>query len=210
VNGDALSEQLALDTDSQQIKNQYAMSPNTSTPCRHRGFTLIELMVTVAVLAILASLATPSFRETLLRNRTAAISNEFTASLTKARSEAINRNTCVTMCRSTSGTQCNTGTNWTSGWVAFVNPACDASVDAPVADDLILSSGSLNSEFSMASTATNNDKLMFAAVGQLRAGDTGRFDLEFGSSGTSRTTNRSICVSRLGRTFLTSYGATCP
>jgi type IV fimbrial biogenesis protein FimT len=182
-----------------------------------RGFTLIELMVTISVLAILVSLAAPSFREMLLRNRTASISNEFTASIARARSEAINRNTCVTFCRSTlvpstttSAAQCDAGTNWTPGWIAFVNATCDATINEPTADTLVLASGPLNSEFTLSSNGTNNDKLMFAGTGQLRAGDAGRFNLQYLNTGSSRTSNRSVCVSRLGRTLLVSYGTTCP
>ncbi len=167
-------------------------------------------MVTISVLAILASLATPSFREMLLRNRTASISNEFTASIARARGEAINRNTCVTVCRSTSATQCDAGTNWTSGWVAFVNATCDATIDAPAADTLVLASGPLNPEFTLASNGANTDKLMFSGTGQMRAGDAGRFDLQYLNTGASRISNRSVCVSRLGRTLLVSYGTTCP
>lgn len=73
------------------------------------GFTLIELMVTVAVLAILVTIALPSFRAVIIDSRMAGQSNEFLAALTFARSEAIKRNANVTL-SAKSG-------SWANGWV---------------------------------------------------------------------------------------------
>jgi type IV fimbrial biogenesis protein FimT len=186
---------------------------------RQSGFTLIEMMVTISVLAILVSLAAPSFRENLVRNRAGAISNEFTSSISKARVEAVNRNVCVSICRSTlvpstttSQPRCDSGTNWNNGWIAFVNTACDDTIDEPIAEDLVLASGPFNTDFSLISSGTNQTKLMFSPVGQLRPGDVGKFNLQYQSTGIAYAPNRGICVSRLGRTFLIAYGTTplCP
>jgi type IV fimbrial biogenesis protein FimT len=73
-----------------------------------RGFTLTEVMVTLAVLVILVALAIPSFHEMLLTQRVKLASFELLASLVLARSEAIARNTTVTIAPS--------GGNWSEGW----------------------------------------------------------------------------------------------
>jgi type IV fimbrial biogenesis protein FimT len=183
---------------------------------RRRGFTLIELMVAVSIVAILATLAAPSFRDIVRRNRTAAISNEFTASVARSRSEAVSRNTCVTMCRSTltpsadtSAPRCDAGPNWTAGWIAFVNPTCGAALDEPAVADLLLVSGPFSTDFTLTTDATNTDRLLVAGSGHLRVGDVGRFRLQYQTTGTTLSSNRSICVSRLGRTLLRDYGSTC-
>ena len=56
------------------------------------GITLIELMVTIAVIAILATIAVPSFQEIIKRNQVAAQTNELIALIHLARNEAIRRN----------------------------------------------------------------------------------------------------------------------
>lgn len=80
------------------------------------GFTLIELMITIAVVAVLIVLAAPSFTGLINSNRLAAQANEVVASLQQARMEAIRRNGSVTVCRTTDGTTCAGAGSWNS-WI---------------------------------------------------------------------------------------------
>jgi type IV fimbrial biogenesis protein FimT len=73
------------------------------------GFTLIEMMVTIAVLGILTSLALPAYQGFIASSRITAQANEFLTSLSIARSEAIKRNATITMSAKTGG--------WAKGWV---------------------------------------------------------------------------------------------
>lgn len=95
-----------------------------------KGFTLVELMITVAIMVILAVVAVPSFSEAILSNKLASFSNSFVASATLARSEAIKRNATVKLCRSADGATCATSGGWQQGWIVFNDIDGDGVVDA--------------------------------------------------------------------------------
>ncbi len=88
--------------------------------CR-AGFTLVELMVVVAVVGILAVVAAPGMAALLNANRLSGAAGELTAALQIARSEAIRRNARVTVCASTNGTDCVASTAWSTGWIVHGN-----------------------------------------------------------------------------------------
>jgi len=84
----------------------------------NRGFTLIELMIAIAVLAIVLGLGVPSFRDAIQNNRATAAANDVVTALQLARSEAIRRRQNVVVCRrNAAGDACDDGTNWAVGWL---------------------------------------------------------------------------------------------
>ena len=90
---------------------------------RHKlqGITLIEVLVGITIVAILTSVATPSFTALLSVNRLATQANEILGALTISRSEAIRLNKRVVFCRSDDGTSCAAGGgNW-QGWLVFAD-----------------------------------------------------------------------------------------
>lgn len=102
---------------------------------RHEnGVTLVELIITVSVLALLASFALPGFTGIVQNNAMTASTNELVTSLILARSEALKRQQPVTICWTNSADaatpSCNKGDGWESGWIVFVDDDVDAAYDA--------------------------------------------------------------------------------
>jgi type IV fimbrial biogenesis protein FimT len=85
---------------------------------RGRGFTLIELMIAIAITAILAALAVPSFQGAFLSMRLTSYANDFVAAAMLARGTAISNNATVTLCKSTDGATCSSGSGgWETGYL---------------------------------------------------------------------------------------------
>ncbi|HEY9541050.1 MAG TPA: GspH/FimT family pseudopilin [Luteimonas sp.] len=89
-------------------------SPTIAGPSAMRGFTLVELMVTLAVLTIIAIIATPSFANLIRGNRLASSANEMVALLQTARSAAISNRASSAVCPSSDGVNCaaSLGNRW--------------------------------------------------------------------------------------------------
>ncbi|KFN51123.1 GspH/FimT family pseudopilin [Arenimonas composti] len=87
------------------------------------GFTLPELMVTVAVLGTLLAVALPAADELFEANAARGAVSDLTISLALARSEAVRRGVPVTVCPSRDGMRCNDDAIWDQGWITFVDAA---------------------------------------------------------------------------------------
>lgn len=89
------------------------------------GLTLVELIVTMAVLAIALSIAAPSFSALLRSNREATVYHLLTTSLAFARVSAIKNNAPVTVCPSSDGERCREDAVWSDGWIIYRDPGRD-------------------------------------------------------------------------------------
>jgi len=140
---------------------------------KQAGFTLPELIVTIVVLAILASLAAPAFKNFIANERIVAEANELISSFYLARTEALKRNMRVTICKSSNPTAatpaCDTSANWEDGYIIFAdgNPNANPAIVA----NAVFEPGAPNNEVLIKAQSALNDGNVNLTL-RPRAGDT--------------------------------------
>ncbi|MFN4325463.1 MAG: GspH/FimT family pseudopilin [Azonexus sp.] len=104
------------------------------------GVTLVELMITLAVLGVLLAIAVPSFNALIASSRVSASTNELLAAMAQSRSEAIRRGQRVVLCIQDPNNpgQCTNAGSWEQGWMAFVD--LDRNGTPGAGEDVVLNS----------------------------------------------------------------------
>ena len=167
-----------------------------------RGFTLVELMVTLAIAAILLTVAVPGFQSFILNARRTTLANDLVLALAYAKSEAVKRGVRVTVCSRQDDTTCAGSTTWDTGWLVFVDNNGDGVIDS---GDLVLQVyPSLPSGSTL--RAATDQRVTFQPTGFSPGfNDTIRLCDARGT-----TEGRSIVVSLQGRVRTASGAASCP
>lgn len=170
------------------------------------GFTLIELMITVAIIAIVLTIAVPSFQQVIMNNRMATQANDLLGSMNLARSEAVKRGQRVALCKTAdpfaATPACTTSGAWGQGWLIFV----DSDNDALSAGEVLLKVHESISPSTLSGDTNVANYLSYAADGTTRLAASNAF--QSGTltlcPGTSGMTGRSIVVNAAGRARIAS------
>ncbi|MCA1925484.1 MAG: GspH/FimT family pseudopilin [Thiobacillus sp.] len=96
---------------------------------RGNGFSLIELMITLAVLVILLTVAAPNLAVFIQNARLNSQTSELVGDLNFARSEAVKRGSPVSLCASVDGASCSGALTWETGWIVFNDANANNAVD---------------------------------------------------------------------------------
>lgn len=142
-----------------------------------RGFTLLELMVVVIVLALLLAIALPTFEATINNNRLAGASNELMASIQTARMEAVRRNQRAAVCLSDNAKSAapTCATSDINGWITFVDANKNGTFNA---GDTLLRTASIPGKVEVHDSTNIAGSISFRSDGFAR---TSAGDLLFGA-----------------------------
>jgi type IV fimbrial biogenesis protein FimT len=177
------------------------------------GFTLVELLVTLTIAAILLAVGVPSFRTVIQNNRLITGTNDLVSILNFARSEAVTRGIRVTVCKSSDQAACDTSSNgWEQGWIVFTDENNNAAYNptATPAETLLRVHEGMESQLTATGNTNVADYISYVSSGQsqltggaFQAGTIQICDDRNGDFG------RDLVVDSTGR-IRTSTGVTCP
>jgi type IV fimbrial biogenesis protein FimT len=164
----------------------------------NRGFTMIELLVTVAILAIVTAIGIPGFVEIINDSRLTTNANQLVASLNLARSEAIKRSTKVYVANIG-----NQGRNWDNGWLIFIDENTNSIFDEDT-DTLLKTYPALTNKDTLRVGRNINNWIAYKPSG-LYETSTGRLNDSFRlcTVDEDEKVSRAIIVNSIGRARVT-------
>ena len=157
------------------------------------AYTLLELMVTIAIVTILASVAVPSYNNLINNSRQKSAVNQFLGELHLARSEAVKRSKQVMMCASEDGASCSSNNDkWQKGWIIFIDSDKDDTYDND--EELIRASGESHELLSLKATNDVTKFIRYRPNGLSR--ENGTFTI---CDGRGATHAKSVVINITGR-----------
>lgn len=138
---------------------------------RSRGFTLLELLITIAVVAVMAAIAVPSFRRAVQNNARDRVLDGLTQSFDYARNAALRDDQNVAVCPlSASNGQC--GTDWNNGWIVATAPAPVGTAPAAAGTVVLMTHPALATSGPQLHTASGSTGVTFSGTGLVSGQDT--------------------------------------
>ena len=179
-----------------------------------KGFTLVELIIVLAIASILLTVGVPSFSNVINNNRITAEVNRFTASVQLARSEAVKQSRIITICRSGDGFNCGGGgaadTIYEKGWLIYMDPTANDNFNSGT-DTLIQIGDAAAEGVTIRSDSDGNNWLSFRPNGLLS--ESGFAEYAFCNNGvsTAAVPGRLVRIDLTGRPGVTQLapGAPC-
>jgi len=168
------------------------------------AFTLIELVVTIAVFMIVVGLAVPSMQSIIANNRSSTIANELVSSMHIARSEAVKRGTSVSVCPTSNQNFTSCGNNWNLGWLVFVNPDENGTFSNN-ATEVLIRAHQVSGQTAAITTNPNSSLITYTASGFAHA-NTVNLSINILNTGCTGNNGRNILIPFTGRPQLSDIG----
>ena len=179
----------------------------------HAGFSVIELLVHLALVGVVATIVVPPMHDVFLNTRLSVHVNDWLAANRFARAEAVKRGRLVTICRSahadTGHNACDTGSveewdanDWATGWIVFVENGEGSIGQIDAEDEILHRQAPLPKKIHGTST---HKKISYNATGEPIGSFAGlhirfNFDDKFG---------RIVCMTRTGRSRVILNSSSC-
>lgn len=157
-----------------------------------RAFSLIELIATVVIMAIIFALAAPPFQQLIQNNRTAAVAEDMMGAINFARAEALRRGGYVSLCASNNGTSC-TG-SWEDGMIVVADAATSEGAAPSVNEGGVLRVWQAFGEQANFSEASSRTYVRYLGSGRMAAAGGGSFAMTVKYDGCTGNTARIISV----------------
>lgn len=181
--------------------------PNASA-----GFTMTELIMVMAIVAILAAIGVPSFKYVTASNRIASEINGLLGDMQFARSEAVKQGQSVTVCASSSPyTQCTGGgggSAWQNGWIVFLDANFNNSVDPGEA--IIRVQPAFSGTDTFIASANTFSAITYNRMGYAPTGFAANITINLHDAANTTAWTRCLQITPIGTPTTEKYGAGTP